>query len=296
METRQLKYFLDVANCLNFTKAAQKNHIAQTAMSQNIISLENQLGFKLFERNNRNVNLTHMGAIFYQEAQGIVRAVERAERHMKYIASGCAGIIRIGFQGEHESRFLPQLVQRFRSIYPCVSIELVQAISGHLEQMLQSGDVDVIFNIQYQSTANNVEEWLVETQPLCLVCPKQHRLAGLSSIGRSMLADEPMLFLNPACSESIYNYMIHDSLNSGFTPNVVGYANSIHALLLMVQCALGITVLPKSCDLEQHSLTFIPLDNEPLLNIVARWRRDNENPPMSLFISLLKETFPPSGE
>lgn len=296
METRQLKYFLDVANCLNFTKAAQKNHIAQTAMSQNIISLENQLGFKLFKRNNRNVSLTHMGEVFYPEAQEIVRATERAELHMKYIASGCAGIIRIGFQGEHESHFLPQLVQCFRSMYPCVNIELVQGISGHLEQMLQNGDVDVIFNVQYQSTANNVEEWVVEAQSLCLVVPPQHKLAGFSSISRSMVADEPMLFINPTCSESIYHYMIHDSLKSGFIPNVVGYANSIHALLLMVRCGLGITIQPESCDLGLHNLAFIPLENEPQLNVVARWRRDNENPPMPLFLALLRETFPPCAE
>lgn len=292
METRQLKYFLDVANCLNFTKAAQKNHIAQTAMSQNIISLENQLGFKLFERNNRNVSLTHMGEVFYQDALNIVRCVERAEIHMKHIASGCEGIIRIGIQGEHESHFLPRLVQRFRAAYPGVKIELMQGISGRLEQMLEDGDADVIFNVQYQSTSENVEEWQVDTQPLCLVAPRQHRLARCRSIDRSMLADEPMLFLNPACSESIYQYMIHDSLKSGFIPNVVGYANSIHALLLMVQCGLGISVQPKSCDLGRHDLAFIPLENEPLLNIVARWRRDNENPPMPSFLSILEEVFP----
>lgn len=292
METRQLKYFLDVANCLNFTKAAQKNHIAQTAMSQNIISLENQLGFKLFERNNRNVSLTHMGEVFYQDALNIVRCVERAEIHMKHIASGCEGIVRVGFQGEHENHFLPRLIQRFRTVYPSVKIELVQGISGHLEQMLDGGDVDVIFNLQYQSTSDQVEEWVVEAQSLCLVAPRQHRLACYHSIDRSMLADEPMLFINPACSESIYQYMIHDSLKSGFTPNVVGYANSIHALLLMVSCGLGITVQPQSCDLGCHDLAFIPLENEPQLNIVARWRRDNKNPPMPPFLSILKETFP----
>ncbi len=292
METRQLKYFLDVANCLNFTKAAQQNHIAQTAMSQNIISLENQLGFKLFDRNNRNVSLTYMGEAFYTEALEIIRAVERAEVRMSGIAAGSEGIVRIGFQGEHESSFLPQIIQTFRRRCPKVSLELMQGISGRLEQMLESGEVDVIFNIQYEKTADNAREWLIETQPLCAVVPEGHPLAGLERVSRTQLSGEPAVFINPACGENIYNYMIHDSLQSGFMPKIVGYASSVYALLLMVACSLGITVLPKSCSQGQAGLRFLDLEEEDSLNIVARWIGSNDRAPVRLFVQLLRELFP----
>lgn len=292
METRQLKYFLDVATCLNFTKAAQQNHIAQTAMSQNIISLENQLGFKLFHRNNRNVELTHMGQAFYQEALQIVRAVDRAEAHMQSLASGNEGIIRIGFQGEHESRFLPQMIQKFRDRYPKVTPELIQSIPSDLERMLSHDEVDIIFNIQYEETADDAEELFIETQPLCLVTSSGHPLAGQERISRCQLANEPMVFLNPACGEDIYHHMVHESLQCGFTPKVVGFATSVYSLLLMVSCGVGITVLPESCDTRQFDLRFIPLEENTSLNVVARWRSKNHNPRVPLFVSMLKEIFP----
>lgn len=292
METRQLKYFLDVANCLNFTKAAQQNHIAQTAMSQNIISLENQLGFKLFHRNNRNVELTHMGMAFYREALQIMRAVERSESHMQSLISGNEGIIRIGFQGEHESRFLPQMIQKFRTRYPKVTPELIQSIPSDLERMLREDEVDIIFNIQYEETADDTEELFIETQPLCLVAPTGHPLSEEERISRAQLASEPMVFLNPTCSEDIYHRMIHESLQCGFTPNVVSFATSVYSLLLMVACGIGITVLPESCDTKQFDLHFVPLEENSSLNVVARWRSKNYNPLVPTFVNMLKETFP----
>ena len=292
METRQLKYFLDVANCLNFTKAAQQNHIAQTAMSQNIISLENQLGFKLFERNNRNVRLTHMGEAFYHEARNIVRAVKRAEERMVNIAAGVEGAISIGFQGEHENRFLPRLIRAFRTRYPKICLELVQGISGSLEQMLDDDEVDVIFNIHCQGTADDNEEWVIESQVLQLVVPIGHPLADIGRVSRSLLADESMVFLNPTCSENTYNYMIHDSLQSGFIPRVVGYASSVYALLMMVASGIGITVLPESCSNCQQDVVFVPLEEESRLNVVARWKANCGNPSVPLFVSQLKKMFP----
>lgn len=295
MDTRQLKYFLDVANCLNFTKAAQQNHIAQTAMSQNIISLENQLGFKLFNRTNRNVEMTYMGEAFYQEALQIIRTVERAENHMKNIASGNEGMIRIGFQGEHESRFLPQMIQKFRRRYPKVIPELVQALPSNLGRMLSSGELDVIFNIQFEECQPDIEELFIESQPLCLVIPENHPLAEREKISRTQLATEPMVFVDPACGEGIYYQMIHDSIQSGFTPNVVGFASSVYSLLLMVACGIGITVLPESCDSGPFGLRFIPLEENSSLNVVARWRKQNYAPQVLLFVEQLRELFPSRG-
>lgn len=292
METRQLKYFLDVATCLNFTKAAQQNHIAQTAMSQNIISLENQLGFKLFHRSNRNVELTYMGEAFFHEAKQIVRAVERAEAHMKNLAAGNEGIIRIGFQGEHESRFLPQMIQKFRLRYPLVTPELVQSNPSQLEAMLSRNEVDVIFNIQHEEPSIGTEELFIETQPLCLVVPSDHPLASLEIVARRQLAPYPMVFINPSCGEGTYHHMIHESLQSGFTPNISGFANSVHSLLMLVACGIGITVLPESCSVGHFNLRFIPLEENTSLNITARWNSGNQNPRIPLFVNMMKEIFP----
>ena len=292
METRQLKYFLDVANCLNFTKAAQMNHMAQTTMSQNINSLESQLGFKLFERSNRNVKLSTMGEIFYNEAVRIIMASEQAERFMKKVKSGANGVLRIGFQGEHESEFLPKIIKTFRKDYPEVSFEFQEDTPNRLEYMLNSGWADIIFNLQDESSAEETEEYLVDEQEIYLVVPSDHKLAKYDIVSRGFLASENMVFFDPSCCNGAYNNMIHDSLQKGFQPNVVSYGKSINSILTMVECGIGISILPKSCDNGMHDVKFIELNGENKQRILARWKTYNNSPVLLNFIRIMKQIYP----
>ena len=292
METRQLKYFLDVANYLNFTKAAQMNHMAQTTMSQNINSLEAQLGFKLFERNNRNVQLSVMGEVFYHEAVRIIMAAEQAERYMEKVKSGAEGVLRIGFQGEHESAFLPELIKLFHKEYPGVAFEFHEDGPNGLEKMLNSGWADIIFNLQDEYASDDTEEYLVDESPLYLVVALDHKLAKYDIVSRSFLAFENMVFFDPTHCNGAYNNMIHESLENGFQPNVVAYGKSIHSILMMVECGIGISILPKSCDNGQHHVKFIELDKEKKQRIVARWKKNHNSPVLQNFIGLMKEKLP----
>ena len=292
METRQLKYFLDVANCLNFTKAAQMNHMAQTTMSQNINSLEAQLGFKLFERTNRNVKLSPMGELFYQEAVRILAATEQAERYMEKVKNGAQGVLRIGFQGEHESEFLPKLIKGFHHDYPEVTFEFCEDGPNGLENMLDSGWADIIFNLQDENASKETEEYLVDEQPLYLVVPQEHKLAKYDIVSRRLLAYENMVFFDPVHCNGAYNNMLHESMEQGFQPNVVAYGKTIHSILMMVECGIGISILPKSCDNGQHGVKFIELDGEKKQRIVARWKRDNKSPVLRNFLDRMKKELP----
>lgn len=288
METRQLKYFLDVANCLNFTKAAQMNHMAQTTMSQNINSLEAQLGFKLFERTNRAVKLSAMGEVFYHEAVRILMATEQAERYMDKVRSGVQGVLRIGFQGEHENGFLPQLIKAFHKEYPDVSFEFHEDGPNNLENMLNSGWADLIFNLQEEKASDSTEEYLVDEQPIYLVVSSDHPLARYDMVSRSLLAHENMVFFDPSACNNAFYTMIHESLLNGFQPNIVAYGKSIHSILMMVECGIGISLLPKSCDNGLHDVRFIELDEEKKQRIVARWKRDNHSPVLLNFLRMMK--------
>lgn len=293
METRQLKYFLDVANCLNFTRAAQMNHMAQTTMSQNISSLEVQLGFKLFERSNRNVKLSTMGEVFYHEAVRIIMAAEQAERYMEKVKSGAQGVLRIGFQGEHESQFLPPLIKLYHAEYPDVSFEFHEDGPKQLENMLNSGWADIIFNLQDENASEETEEYPVDEQPLYLVVPPEHKLAKYDIVSRGLLAYENMVFFDPSHCHGAYNNMLHESMENGFQPNIVAYGKSIHSILMMVECGIGISILPKSCDNGLHNVKFIELDGDKNQRIVARWKKNNNSPVLQNFLVLMKRELPP---
>ncbi|MCF0229157.1 MAG: LysR family transcriptional regulator [Parasporobacterium sp.] len=292
METRQLKYFLDVANCLNFTKAAQINHMAQTTMSQNINSLEIQLGFKLFERNNRNVRLTEMGEIFYPEAVRIIKAAEQSQQYISKVLSGHLGRLRIGFQGEHEMGFLPGIVKKYRKLYPEVSIEFEESTPRNLENLLDNGSADVIFTLNGELTSEDNEEYTIEKQLLCVVTPSEHRFTKYDIIPRSLVAEEKMVFFAPSCSNEILNIMLHEDLQGIVHADMVTYAPSLNSLLLMVECGIGISLLPTSCDTGLHDVRFIELEGEKYIRIVARWKNDNSNQALKNFINLIKAEFP----
>lgn len=143
---RQLYYFISVAEHLNFTKAAEENHIAQTAMSQNIIALEKQLDVRLFERTKRKVILTNAGKQFYTSIKPILEELEHSITLTQRAEKGLEGSLRIGFQGIHEKEVLPKAIRIFQSRYPEIDITLVQDSLQHLEKQLKEQRLDLIFH------------------------------------------------------------------------------------------------------------------------------------------------------
>ncbi|HCW54038.1 MAG TPA: LysR family transcriptional regulator, partial [Clostridium sp.] len=107
MQINKLYYFVCVAKYLNFTKAAEECHLAQPAISQQINSLENELGFKLFNRSSRNVSLTDSGKVFYESVKSIIDDYNEAIRKAESVACGYKGIITLGICGETESLVIP---------------------------------------------------------------------------------------------------------------------------------------------------------------------------------------------
>ena len=126
MDIRCLKYFVSVAKHMNFTKAAQECFISQTAMSQHISRMEEELGFKLFYRNNRRVELTPGGKVFLEEATNLLRKFDYAVFWGSVASMDYTGHLRIGFLSYTEKRFLPQLLKIFHSRNPRVEIVLVR--------------------------------------------------------------------------------------------------------------------------------------------------------------------------
>lgn len=122
MDTQKLIYFIAAVKHLNFTKAANECHIAQTAMSRYISSLERELGFQLFYRDNRNVSLTAAGESFYQEAVLLTEGLERAAAQARLIANGYEGVLRIGFGPSAERELVVSSMEQFVQRYPKVEL------------------------------------------------------------------------------------------------------------------------------------------------------------------------------
>ncbi|WP_052732661.1 LysR family transcriptional regulator [Hymenobacter terrenus] len=169
MHLHQLRYFLRLADKLHFWQTAEDLSITQSVLSRHIKSLENELGFQLFERNQRNVRLTAAGELLRTEWLRLLDELEAVHRHARQVSTGEVGSLRIGHIGSAAYAWLPQLLASFAVRYPLVQTELIETMASDPEQRLLTYQVDVGF-------------WRAGTQ--CST-PFKSRFFGAFSLGRA---------------------------------------------------------------------------------------------------------------
>ncbi len=290
MDMRQLRYFIAVAEKLNFTEAAKELFIAQSAVSQQIADLEKKIGVKLFIRNKRSVKLTSAGEVLLTEAINLVKRSEEAVEKTRQAELGIIGSLRIGFLGYTERNFLPYLIRQFRKSYPKIDLNLDQYNHGLLIDSLSSGELDVGFTLSFGlDNIGGLERKKISTEPISVVVHCEHPLALRKHISIAELAQERFIVLNREESPQGLNKTLLMCANHGFFPNIVAEPRLIHTVLLLVAAGIGIAILPRSLEAQSSpSLRFIPIEghhNED--ELVVAWRKVNSNPTIPLFLEEL---------
>ncbi|MBP2655866.1 MAG: transcriptional regulator AlsR family [Firmicutes bacterium] len=290
MYSRQIDYFISVAEYLNFTKAAKHHFMAQTAMSQQIRVLEKKLGVDLFIRNNRSVQLTPAGRIFLQEAKRIVAISDEAIKKARHAASGFVGTLKIGFLGPNEKRFLPDLVKKFRHDYPNIILSFKQGNAETIRSDLEHGLLDIAFTMAFDldQTPGLIWETLY-TDPICVIMHRDHPLANEAKINPVALAHEPFVAMEHREYPGAVERMIQFCITRGFTPNIVSQHAYLETVLLMVEAGIGVTLLPRFFDTYSNpNLRFIDLAGDTdYVYSVATWKKDYTNPSIPIFLKEL---------
>ena len=224
MTTNQLKYFITAAETLSFTEAGKLHYISQTAITQHIQALEEQLGVKLFAREKKRVHLTPAGEIFYMEAKAILERSKIAVNRARNAADGISGSLNIGYvKGQCFSRITP-LIKKFYLQNPSVQFQIYRQAHLDLLMNLEKGKLDFIFNIVYGNTdLTNYSYQRIGRDRLYAVLPPGHPYSQLSSIRRYDLRDEPFLLTkyydDPSAKK--YGHVIPDKYaESGFIPRI----------------------------------------------------------------------------
>lgn len=291
MDTKQLEYFIAAAELLNFTKAAQKFFISQTAISQQIKSLEDSLNVKLFIRNNRSVSLTPAGSTFFKRAKEIINDLNNAVDETVKRSLGYNGSLKIGFTRGHNSYILYKLTQNFINIHSDVDISIIDDNLGTLYDKLNNNDLDLIFGIDFNlKESKDFQSIPIYSEPVYAIMNTNHPLANSEKLHRSDLKDEKFVFLRRDEAPAGYDTMISKCIKCGFSPNIVKHCNSLESLSLLVKLGIGVTFFPKFqfSDLTD-SLKFIPLDDDTeLINHVLIWNNSNANPAINLFLKTIE--------
>ena len=286
MTFNQLEYFVAVAETLNFTRAAEKFYISQTAITQQIKSLEEQLGVKLFSRTKRHVELTLAGTIYLNEAKLMIDRSKKAKEKALQASEGFSGSLNIGFMKGCEQIGLSDLITRFKENYPEITLNFHSSNFSALLQSLYDYSNDVIFNLKPKTTLNqDLVFKSFKSIPLYVLIHLQHHFAYKSEIMRQELHDETFIIIKTAKTEIINGF-----LPAGFLPKNINYAEDIEYLLLMVSANMGVAILP---EYSMHylnglnSIRAIPLVNDmEVVEIALAYNSKNYNPAIERFVNL----------
>ncbi len=293
MDIRQLKYFIAVAEHLNFTEAAKSLFVAQSAVSQQISDLENKLGVQLFIRNKRSVRLTNAGKVLLKEAINLINKSAEVIEKTRQAELGIIGGLSIGFLGYTEKNFLPGLIRQFKKNYPKIDLQLNQFNHGMLIDALSNDELDVVFTLSFGlDNIGGLERRKIASEAISVVMHCEHPLASREAISIAELAKERFITLSRHESPQGFNKTLMMCATNGFTPNIITQPRMLSTVLLLVDAGMGIAILPKS--LEQNaspSLRFISIEGGQTADeLVLAWKKSNSNPAIPLFLEELERT------
>ncbi|MBI3145972.1 MAG: LysR family transcriptional regulator [Pseudogulbenkiania sp.] len=265
MELRHLRYFVAVAEELNFTRAAERLHIAQPPLSQQIRALEQQLEVELFERSKRRVALTDAGQRFLGHARRILDEVEQAADDARRAARGEAGELRVGFTSSLPfTTLLPGLISDYRHHYPQVQLTLREMFTAQQFEALREERLDVGF-VRYHGQENPSDLLLrvIHRDPLRLVIHDRHPLASLPLLALEQLREEDFISY-PAGVGTGLNVLVRQlCLTAGFEPKIVQEAREATTQIGLVAAGLGVALLPSPLEcVQMKGVRYLPISDE----------------------------------
>src|SRR6266566_208879 len=245
MELRHLRYFGAVAQYLSYSEASRRLNVAQPAISQTILDLEEEIGAKLFLRSNRKVELTAAGSALLTEAESILKRSDEAKRMAQRAARGEVGILRIGFIAPATAPILPPLVQTYRSRHPEVELQLhhmnpdVQ-LAAFAESTLDLG----LSRPLPPELRLRFEEEMIYTDYLGAVLPPTHPLAKKERIQLEKLASEPFVLFHRVGAPGLFDEAVAMCCRAGFSPQVRHEPDLMTTVFVMVESGLGVSLVP----------------------------------------------------
>ncbi|MBP2658808.1 MAG: hypothetical protein H6Q69_1840 [Firmicutes bacterium] len=289
MNTRQLEYFLAVADLKSFTKAAQKFYISQTAISQQIKILEEDIGVQLFFRTKKSVKLTYPGEVFYNDVNLIVNNINEAVIKIKRADSGYSGLLKIGFIPNHGGTDLVSIVQTLKKSYPLIDLSITEGSMEHLYKLVEDQSLDIVFSIAADLGKYPHMHWKsLKKMPLYFVVHKNHPLANQERVSGAELKTEKFILLNssdgPYGMEKLLRIFSYNDLFSQISKQ----AHSLEEVFLMVRSQMGVTISPKYSDNYDGDLVYIKIDHkDAFLESVVAWNATSVNPALPVFLKYI---------
>jgi DNA-binding transcriptional LysR family regulator len=289
MELRHLRYFVAVAEELHFGRAAERLCIAQPPLSMQIRQLEDELGFRLFDRTNRSVALTPAGTLLLEEVRHNLRSLQEAVLAARRVAKGETGWLGVGFVGSATYELLPRILRTFRAEYPGVELVLRELVSSKQATALRDGRIHIGL-ARPPIAVSGIESEILLMEPLVAVLSSAHPLAGRKRLELRDLAEEDFVLFPRIPKPSYADFVIEACERTGFRPNVSQEAAEMHTAIGLVAAGLGVSLVPVSVRSESRpGLVFMPLEDPPLSEVSVIYRSEHRVSTVDSFLKICRE-------
>jgi DNA-binding transcriptional LysR family regulator len=293
MELRHLRYFVAIGEEQHYGRASRRLRVAQPALSRQIQDLEEEIGFKLFDRRPRGVKLSAAGALFLEDARRILREVSEAAARAARVARGQSGTLRVGFLENVSWRgVVPDSLRRFRERQPDAELHLQPAASLEQLDAIRSGRCDAGFVFLAPKADPDLDQVPVAIHRVELAAPKRHPLTKLKKLRLKDLTDVPFVWFPRWASPAFYDRLMHECYRGGFkSPRIVQEGLNEATILSLVSTGLGVGWVLESARWRcPETVAILPvIDLNLPLQLALTWRRDNSSPLLANFIDEVQD-------
>ncbi len=292
MELRHLRYFITVAEELNFSKAALKLYRAQPSLSQQIKDLEEDVGVRLLHRTKRKVELTEEGAVFLEQARLTLAQADKAVAMARQVSQAKQQMLRIGFVPVAEMKIFPYVIPNLRVQNPELKIELLSLNNTEQMKLLKKGELDLSFT-RHNFNSDEIESQFVIREPLIFLLPKDHPLAKYERIPVKALNSIDFIIPSSEQSHTLHHAILDFAKTNNIEFNIVQKADNILFNINSIGMGLGCTILPGYiAPLTMNNTVIRPLDIElPYLDLYVSYRKESTSMAVKKFLELLTRVF-----
>ncbi|MFD0050194.1 LysR family transcriptional regulator [Actinomycetes bacterium NPDC127524] len=272
MDIRQLTYFIEVAKHRSFTKASSVLHLSQPTLSKMVKSLEEELDVDLIDRSSRQIELTEAGEMVLEEGQMIMESLDNLSTRLYDLMNLKKGKIKIGLPPLIGVLFFPKIIKTFNSMYPDITIKLMEYGANKVKQEVSDGLIDLgVVVLPVDEEEFDIVPFVYEE--LMLFVHSSHPLAGAEKVEMKDLQNEAFILFSE--DFTLHDRIIQECTGAGFTPNIAYESSQWDFISEMISENLGVSIFPHSIakKIDHHSIRAVPIVNPSipwLLGIILK--------------------------
>lgn len=290
---RQIKYFQAVVRNKSFSEAAEECHISQSAISQQIKALENELGFRLLERKNRKFILTPAGEYFYKKSLILLADYEQICSESARIARGGEAVLKIGYLRSCSSQELLLALEDFSAKYPRISVQILHGNHEELFALLRNGGADLVLNDQRRAFSDEYVNLILSVRRMYIEISARNAISALSSVAAQELKNIPCILVASKEQREIEReyYQTVIGIQGDFM-----YAENLEEARWLVVSGQGFMPVDGNSPFANDgtSICRIPLcrgEKQIIRNYCLFWKKDNSGYYIEEFADILKNKF-----